>query len=152
LDYGAYDLPPLPKYLIGGALALGGFDRPGPDAAHRWYGNTSSRFEAPGALAAARVPSAVLRALGCVAGFGLGTLLRDVPTGVAASLLLMANPLYRSHSRRAMSDVPAEAFVALALWLGLWVWREALEGRLKPTRWLAAVAAGVCAGLAVLCK
>ncbi|MDR3637570.1 MAG: phospholipid carrier-dependent glycosyltransferase [Isosphaeraceae bacterium] len=152
LDYPAYDLPPLPKYLIGGALALGGYDRPGMEAARQWYRNTASRFEPPGALETARVPSAILGALGCVAVYGLGLLLRDVKTGVAASLLLMANPLYRVHARRAMSDVPAEAFVLLGLWAGLWFWREALEGRLKPATWAAAVGSGVAAGLATLCK
>jgi len=152
LEYPAYDLPPLPKYLIGSALALGGYKRPGPDAARRWYRNTSSRFESPGALDAARVPSAILGAIGCVAVYALGLQLRDVKTGVLAALLLMFNPLYGVHARRAMSDVPAEAFILVALALGLSAWRRALEGRVTPSTWSLAVNAGVSAGLAALCK
>jgi 4-amino-4-deoxy-L-arabinose transferase-like glycosyltransferase len=152
VDYPAFDLPPLPKYLMGAALWLGGYERPAMDAARRWYRNTASRAEPPGALALARVPSALLGAAGCVAVYGVGVLLRDVRTGLAAAGLLAVNPLYTAHARRAMSDVPAEAFVLLALWAGLWVWREALEGRTRAATGLAAIAAGLAAGLAVLCK
>ncbi len=48
LDYPAYDLPPLPKYMIGLALRLGGYRRPAPSAARAWYTDTSSRFDPPG--------------------------------------------------------------------------------------------------------
>src|SRR5436305_47581 len=36
-DYPAIDLPPLPKYAIGGALRAEGYPRLGPEAARRWY-------------------------------------------------------------------------------------------------------------------
>ena len=136
LEYPAYDLPPLPKYLIGGALLClqERIRRPGPLAAQRWYRNTSSRFETVASLTVARIPSVLLGALGCVAVFGLGVQLRDLPTGVLAATLLMINPLYYMHSRRAMSDVPAEAFILAALAVALWGGQRMLNGRSSWTK------------------
>ena len=47
LDYPAYDLPPLPKYLFGFSLRIAGYRRPGPVDALRWYGNTHSQSGTP---------------------------------------------------------------------------------------------------------
>ncbi len=149
LEYPAYDLPPLPKYLIGGALFLGGYPRPGRLAAQQWYFNTSSRFESRESLTVARIPSVLLGALGVVAVFGLGVQLRDVPTGVVAAAVVMFNPLYYSHARRAMSDVPAEAFILATLAVALWSWQRLLSGNpfgLKT--WCAVLLAGILGGLA----
>src|SRR5262249_44822608 len=69
------------------------------------------------------------------------------------ALLLLINPLYRLHARRAMSDVPAEALVLATLAVALWGWRQALRGRLRLVPSLAtAGATGVLGGLAVLAK
>jgi 4-amino-4-deoxy-L-arabinose transferase-like glycosyltransferase len=153
LEYPALDLPPLPKYLIGIALRIGGDRRPGRDAARRWYADTSARFETAETLARARWPSAVCGALGCVAIFGLGMLARDRRVGVVAAVLLAVNPLYRLHARRAMADVPAEALILAATAVGLWAWRATLAGRGGLAIRLAAVGgAGVLGGLAVLAK
>ena len=66
LDLMGYDLVPLPKYLIGLALRAGGYGRPGPDAALLWYNDSSTAFGPPGLLTAARIPSVLLGAAGCV--------------------------------------------------------------------------------------
>ena len=152
LEFPAYDLPPLPKYLIGAALWLADTPTPGPREAGAWYLNTSLRFDPPGALAAARVPFVAVGVLGCVAIYGLGVLLGGRPVGLLAALLLMENPLYHTHARRAMSDVPCEAFMLLALLAALWAWRQFLAGRSIPAAWIVAMLAGVAAGLALLCK
>jgi hypothetical protein len=64
----------------------------------------------------------------------------------------MANPLFRIHARRAMSDVPCESFVMLGLFFGLAGWRSLLGGGSFRVNWLGAVLAGVFAGLALLSK
>ncbi|WP_435016977.1 ArnT family glycosyltransferase [Tundrisphaera sp. TA3] len=153
LEYPGYDLPPLPKYLIGLALRLEGFPRPGPAAARAWYANTSRQFVSPEALVAARRPSVLFGAIGCVAIFALGTMSFDARVGLLAALALMANPLYRMHARRAMSDVPSEAMILATAAIGLWAWKRLLGGRSIwwPTLVLA-VGGGTCAGLAVLSK
>ncbi len=95
----------------------------------------------------------MLGALGCVAIFSLGCLLRDRRTGLLAAILLMFDPLYRLHARRAMSDVPAEALILATLALGLWAWRRSLSGRLGVFSGLTSlIGVGLLAGLAVLAK
>jgi 4-amino-4-deoxy-L-arabinose transferase-like glycosyltransferase len=152
LEYPAYDLPPLPKYLIGAALAAGGYPTPGPSAAFAWYRNTSLRFVSAEALAIARLPVVLLGVVGCAAVYGIGTLAGGRAVGVLAAVLLAVNPLYRMLARRAMSDVPCEAFMLLALFLGLWTWRRWVSGRGAGRVWAAIGAAGLCVGLALLCK
>jgi hypothetical protein len=152
LDYPAYDLPPLPKYLVGASLWLGGYPLPSPADARAWYGDTSSRFDPPGALTAARRPIVLVGALGCIALYGLGVLASGRAVGAFAALLLMVNPLYRTHARRAMSDVPCEAFMLLALFFALWTCRRVLSGRSLPAACFGATAAGVAAGLSLLSK
>lgn len=150
LEYPAIDLPPLPKYLIGLALRARGWPRPTPDQARLWYRNTHYRPVGDAALVDARWPSVVCGAVGLVALFAIGTMAAGRWAGLLASVLLMVNPLYRLHARRAMSDAPAEAFLLLALALGYWAWSGFLRGR--KSAWLAAVLAGVSAGLAVESK
>ena len=154
LDLPAYDLNPLPKYLIGLALRAGGQGRPGPAAARLWYGDTSSVFGTPSSLTVARAPSVILGALGCVAVFGLGTLVRDARVGLAAAILLALNPLYRLHAHRAMSEVSCEAFMYVAIVISAWVWKRGFGAReaLKPRHVIALIGAGIAAGLSVLSK
>jgi 4-amino-4-deoxy-L-arabinose transferase-like glycosyltransferase len=151
LDFCAYDIQPLPKYLIG--LSLRSADLPVPDAraARDWY-LSYAHFGTSATLTAARWPSVILGALGCIAIFGCGTLIKDAATGAIAAILVMLNPLYRLHAHRAMSDVPCEAFVAISLALALLAWKWAWG-----TRGLLAFAvmsgfAGMAAGLGLLCK
>ena len=152
LDYAGYDLPPLPKYLIGLSLWSVGERRPTRADTHAWYQNTSRQFVGPAALAVARRPSVLLGAVGCVAIFWLGTLLAGPWAGRVAALLLAINPLYRMHARRAMSDVPAECFLLLSLVFGMIVWRRAFRRSPWPRSWFLVLAAGMMVGLATLSK
>ncbi|MFO0951388.1 MAG: phospholipid carrier-dependent glycosyltransferase [Isosphaeraceae bacterium] len=152
LTYPAYDLPPLPKYLIGLSLSARGIKPPGPADAYAWYRNTASRFDPLGALAAARVPFVGLGVLGCLAVFGLGLLCGGRRHGAIAAVLLTFDPLYRMLARRAMSDVPCEAFVLTALVLLLWAWTRILSGRSALGSFGLALASGAAVGLALSCK
>ena len=153
LEYPGYDLPPLPKYLIGGSLRLAGLPRPPQEMMVRWYGDTSTRTGTEAMLRAGRWPSVLLGGLGCAMIYAIGLQLSSRGLGVIAAVLLVMNPLYRLHAHRAMSDVPAEALILLTLALGLWVWRR----QCAATGWgiglmVASAIVGVFGGLAVLAK
>jgi hypothetical protein len=80
-------------------------------------------------------------------------LAKDRRVGVIAALLLMANPLYRLHAHRSMSDVPCEAFLLVALGLFLWSWRRTwCRGLGVQSILLLPCLAGCSAGLSLLCK
>ena len=153
LTYAGYDLPPLPKYVIGLALRLEGYRRPGPAAMATWYRDTSRQFVSKDALVAARRPSVVFGAIGCLAIYALGTLALNRRLGLVAALFLMANPLYAMHARRARSDVMSESLLLATLAVGLWAWRRLLAGRgtAGPALGLA-VGSGMLCGLATLAK
>ncbi len=153
LDYPALDLPPLTKHLVGFSLKASGYRLPTPVAAWAWYADDHSTFGPPEMLNAARRPIVVFGAVGCVAIFAIGTLAADVWVGLLAAILLMIDPLYRMLARRAMADIPAEAFILMTVALGLWSWRGVLSGRWGWARGLAGfLAAGIMAGLATLSK
>jgi hypothetical protein len=152
LELPGYDSSPLPKYLIGLARMAGGYPRPSPADAFRWFADTSTRCDPPGALIWARRLFVFGGAIGCVAIYALGILARDRKTGLLAAFLLMINPLYCLHARRAMADVLVEAFLLTCLALLLWSWCRILAGRGGPAAWLAAALAGIAAGLAALAK
>jgi Dolichyl-phosphate-mannose-protein mannosyltransferase len=154
LHYAGYDLPPLPKYVIGLALRLEGYGRPGPAAMVAWYRDTSRQFVSRDALVAARRPSVVFGAIGCLAIYALGTLALDRRLGLLSALLLMANPLYAMHARRAMSDVTSESLLLATLAVGLWAWKRLLAD--QGSRVVSVVGlvlgSGVLGGLATLAK
>ena len=154
LSYPAYDLPPLPKYLIGSALWVGGYRVPGPAEALAWYQDTSSRSDllGGGGLTAARIPIVLVGSMGCVAVYGIGVLAAGRRVGLIAGLLIVANPLYRMLARRAMSDAPCEAFLDVALFAMLWAWKGAVSGRSQAPSLLGGTSAGIAAGLALLSK
>lgn len=153
LEYPAFDLPPLAKYLVGFSWRVAGHPRPGPMASAAWYADTNRRFETSASLVAARVPMVILGALGCVAIYAIGTRAFGRASGLVAAGLLMASPLYYLHARRAMSDVPAESCGLIALAIGLAAWSRWVSGR---GGWRAAagmaLGAGTFTGLAVLAK
>jgi 4-amino-4-deoxy-L-arabinose transferase-like glycosyltransferase len=151
LDFFAYDLQPLPKYLIGLSLRWANLPMPDAYAAQAWYRNYS-RFGTPETLTAARWPSLVLGALGCMAIFGCGTLLQSTRLGAIAAILFMLNPLYSLHAHRAMSDVPCEAFVTIALALALLSWKWAWSNHGAVACMVISCLSGLAAGLAILCK
>ncbi len=151
LDFFAYDLQPLPKYLIGLSLHCASQAMPGPEDARNWY-KKYAHFGPPATLTAARWPSLILGSLGCVALFACGTLVKDSRVGAIAAILFMVNPLYRLHAHRAMSDVPCEAFVTIALGLALLSWKWAWSARPAYACILISSLSGVAAGLALQCK
>ena len=154
LEYQAYDLPPLPKYLINLSLRVHGQARPRREWALWWYEHTlESRFVTPATLHAARLPSILMGVLGCVSVFSLGVTAGDRRIGFLAAAFLAISPLYALHARRAMADVPAEALVLATAALGLALVMKLRRGGLGAVRLLAlSVAVGGLGGLAVLAK
>ena len=144
-------MQPLPKYLIGFSLRLAHLPVPAPRDAIDWYRNYKPFGTYP-TLIVARLPFIALGALGVVAIFACGTLLKDWRVGAVAALLLTLNPLYRLHAHRAMSDTPCEAFMLAGLALFLWAWRRTWSGTIGPADFFVPCLAGVCFGLSLLCK
>jgi 4-amino-4-deoxy-L-arabinose transferase-like glycosyltransferase len=151
LEYYAYDLQPLPKYLIGLSLRLARLPMPKSADAASWYRNYKE-FGTPPTLIAARLPFIALGALGCVALYCCGALIQDSRAGIIAASLLILNPLYRLHAHRAMSDVPCEAFMLGAMALFLWSWRRTWCRGPVPLTFFLPSLAGLSAGLSLLCK
>jgi 4-amino-4-deoxy-L-arabinose transferase-like glycosyltransferase len=151
LDLFAYDVQPLPKYLIGLSLRSANLPMPGPQAAREWYRNYA-HFGSTATLVAARLPILFLGALGCIAIFGCGTLVKDSRLGAIAAVLYMINPLYSLHAHRAMSDVPCESFVSISLGLALLAWKSAWSPRPAALCIVISGLAGLAAGLALQCK
>ena len=147
-----YDLVPLPKLWINLAFRAAGIPRPSPWNAVPWYDDTSHRWGAEYELIVARLPSVVLGAVGCVAIFAIGTLLRDRQTGAIAAFLLAINPLYSLHAHRAMSEASCEAFMLIGLALALRGWKSLLTRGPIDSSLLLLPAAGCSAGLSILSK
>ncbi len=152
LDMLGYDLVPLPKLWINLAFRAAGIPRPAPWNAVAWYANTSYRWGTERDLVIARLPSIVLGAVGCVAIFAIGTMVRDQRTGAISALLLAINPLYSLHAHRAMSEAGCEAFLLIAVALGLKAWKALLSGGPNAPSLLRLIAAGGSAGLSILSK
>jgi 4-amino-4-deoxy-L-arabinose transferase-like glycosyltransferase len=152
LEFITYDLVPLPKYLINFSFRLAGISRPTREAAMHWYRDTSYNWGVTRALVTARLPSIFMGAIGCMAIFAIGAMVKDQRTGAIAALFLAVSPLYRLHAHRAMSEAPCEAFLLLALAVGMRGWRLAVAGRHRALRLPLYITAGCLAGLAILAK
>ena len=59
--------------------------------------------------------------------FAIGTILRDMVNSTIAAFLLAINPLYSLHAHRAMSEASCEAFLLVAVALGLLAWKSLLS-------------------------
>jgi 4-amino-4-deoxy-L-arabinose transferase-like glycosyltransferase len=151
LEFPAYDLQPLPKYLIGLSLRWAQLPMSAPRDAFDWYRNYKT-FGTHPTLLVARLSFIILGALGVVAIFACGTLLKDWRVGAVAAFLFTLNPLYRLHAHRAMSDTPCEAFGLVGLALFLWTGRRIWIGKIDLADFLASCLAGCCFGLSLLCK
>ena len=151
LEFPAYDLQPLPKYLIGFSLRLAQLPVPAPRNAIDWYRNYKPFGTYP-SLIVVRLPFIALGAVGVVAIFWCGTLLKDWRAGAVAALLLTLNPLYRLHAHRAMSDAPCEAFMLTGLALFLWAWRRTWCRTIGRADLLVPLLAGISFGMSLLCK
>ncbi len=152
IDGLGYDLVPLPKLWINLAFRAAGIPRPPRRDALAWYDNTAHRWGTERDLVIARLPSIVLGAVGCVAIFAIGTMVCHERTGAIAAFLLAVNPLYSLHAHRAMSEAGCEAFLLVAVALGLLAWKSLLSrGPIAPSL-LLSIAAGSSAGLSILSK
>ncbi len=145
-EYAGYDLPPLTKYLVWSGLVAGGDPRPGPAAMRAWYGDSSKRFERGDMLWHARLPIAFCGLIAVVATGRIAFRWRGMLAALAAMGMLSIHPLFRSHARRAMADIPTEmgVTVALSLFLGC------LFGSRRT--WLRAAMAGIFVGLGASSK
>lgn len=151
LEMPAFDLVPVPKYLIGLSLRAAGERRPGPEAARAWYAGYST-YGPPRVLIISRIPFVFMGAAGCVALAAIGWLAFDLRTGLLAGALLMMNPLYALHAHRAMSEAPCEAFLLAALALALAAWKWALAPLAGRWSMWGLPVAGVATALSVLSK
>lgn len=154
LHYAAYDHPPLPKYMFGLFLDLAGL--PTPTSITPWMNWIRGDFSQPSdprVLFWARVPAALFGVGGIVAVYLAGLQLHSRLTGMLAALLLLVNPLYLTHARRAMSDSFTECLVIASVAVALWGSKEIWQPRLRRGRWIVFVAAeSVLCGLAALAK
>jgi 4-amino-4-deoxy-L-arabinose transferase-like glycosyltransferase len=114
-----------------------------------WYWNAHTRYGPPETLMIARLPFLAAGMLGCVAVYACGFQIGGRAAAVIAAAMLAINPLYRLHAHRAMSDVPCEAFTIAALAGALWGARRIWSGRKGA---LPFATAGLCSGLAIVCK
>lgn len=129
-EYPAYDLPPFTKYLVWSGLVAGGDARPGPAAMRAWYQNTASRFETGDMLVHARRPIALCGMFAVIATGLLAHRWRGPSAAILAMILLTINPLFRTHARRAMADVPTEMGVVI----GLLILTASTTGRWRAVR------------------
>jgi 4-amino-4-deoxy-L-arabinose transferase-like glycosyltransferase len=143
--------PPVAKYVIGIGLDAFGKRSPVRDITSKKVSRTGEWYPRD-VLWAARVPSAVLGALGILVFFLVA---RDATTGRAAAFaagLLATSPVWLSCSRRAMVDIHGASLGLVSLWLFVAA-RNALHGGASLPRclgWFAAV--GVAVGLTVGAK
>ncbi len=154
VEYHAYDLPPFPKYVFAVAEKFMGFSLPDRRVAGRWFRNIREPLVSPEMIRVARWPVVLFGGLGVAAIYGLGTVATGNPrVGALAALLLILDPLYRLHARRAMSDVPAEAFTLATEAIALVAWCSCLAPTLRVYRLFGLfLLTGVCLGLATLSK
>ncbi|MFM1802896.1 MAG: hypothetical protein RJA81_2248 [Planctomycetota bacterium] len=114
-EYPAYDLPPFTKYLVWAGFVFNGDPRPGPAAMRAWYQDTSKRFVSDDVLQHARLPVTLCGVVCVIATGFLANRWKGIWAGLLAMSMLVVNPLFRTHSRRAMADIPTEMGVVLAL-------------------------------------
>ena len=127
LEPEAVDLQPLPKYLIGLAFRVAGLPMPVPVDARNWYFPLLRRNRSPvwggkATLIAARLTVIPLGALGCLALFGSGVLVKNAGggTGCRAAHDQPAVRVARSSCdvRRAVRGVHARGAGGLAVHVG----------------------------------
>ncbi len=155
IEYPGIDLPPLAKYSIGLAVSIGGERFLTKGDARRWYLSPGTfQPETAAMLYAGRWSSVVFGVLGVASLYAIGVMASGrISVGLGSAFLLIANPLFRMHARRAMADAPVEGLMLLSLALGLWFWKRAIEAEgIAFGRLSLAALAGVVSGLAVAAK
>ncbi len=137
------------KYLIGLGWHVGGFTLADINEQWDWgasweYNTTTNHAPSPALLQVARIPSALLLALGVPVMFALGWLTGGRWAAVTASLLYALHPALLINGRRAMMEGSLTFFSLLTVLAGAW-W-------VKRRGWNAALALGIAAGLTVASK
>jgi 4-amino-4-deoxy-L-arabinose transferase-like glycosyltransferase len=92
----------------------------------------------------ARWPSLIMACLALVAIYELGRILVDTPTGLIAACVGGTNLLFLKYARQASYDLHLTTWV---LWTNVF-----LAGAITTRRRAALPAAGLCLGLAIMCK
>lgn len=135
--------PPVGSIVMGIGLMVQGR---GPDTNLAWDFRRGNAFNVEGGMfptdadwQAGRRTNNVLGALAVVAVFFIVTNLTNAAGGIAASLLLIANPLQSWHNRLALADTTLTLTLALLL--------LTLVHLMRRPRWSLALLAGVLVGL-----
>ncbi|MGC4106368.1 MAG: glycosyltransferase family 39 protein [Thermomicrobiales bacterium] len=135
--------PPVGSYVMGIGLMLQGL---GPDTNLAWdfrrggdFNRDNGMFPTDADMQAGRRTNNVLGALAVVTVFLVVTNLTNAVGGVAAALLLVANPLQSWHNRLALADTTMTLTLALLL--------LTLVHLMRRPRWGLALLAGVLVGL-----
>ena len=135
--------PPVGSYVMGIGLLLQGR---GPETNLAWDFRRSSAFNTDNGMfpleadrQAGRRTNNVLGALAVVAVFYVVTNLSNAAGGIAAGLLLIANPLQTWHNRLALADTTLTLTLALLALV--------LVHLMRRPRWSLAILAGVLVGL-----
>lgn len=155
------------KYLIGLAWHLGGFTVDDINEQWDWggdwnYNQQNNHAPSEALLMVARIPSTLLLTAGMFVMFALGWQLGGRPVAYLAALFYAFNPVLLLNGRRAVMEGSFIAFSLLTVLAGVW-WLQVTqpsppttlpqgEGGRRFKSWLAAVALGLSAGLALASK
>ena len=148
---------PLNKDLIGLTWLLSGrtiADLPGIFA---WemslsWNQTQGNVPSTNDLNSARLPSALLTAIGVVLIFAVGLRIGGRKAAYPAALLYTINPVILLNGRRAMMEGGLIACTLLLILVALWLTDIANSGEKSPRLWMRWALLGVCAGLVVVAK
>lgn len=141
------------KYAIGLAWHLAGFSEDDLNEQWDWgadwhYNQTTGHAPSPELLNAARIPSALMLALGVLPMYGLGAQIGGRATGLLAALLYALHPALLLNGRRAMMEGALTLFSLLTV-LAAVIYARAASLR---ARWGWSAALGLCAGMALASK
>lgn len=155
LRYPAYDHQPLTKYLITLGLHIGGVEV--ASDLRMWLKWLTGQYPRVGERSVelywSRVPVVVMGTITCLIMFAIGTAFGGRWAGAGTALLIAWNPLFRTLSRRAMRDVPAECLVLLSVGIALWMWPKLFTKNGDWKKWVVfSVLEGIVIGLAVMTR
>ncbi|MDL1899608.1 phospholipid carrier-dependent glycosyltransferase [Anaerolineae bacterium CFX9] len=144
------------KNLIGLMWHLAGFSRADLNEQWDWgadwdYNTANNHKPGDALLQLARLPSAVMLALGAVVIFALGRWISGTPAAMMATVYYTLNPALLLNGRRAMMEGGLILFSLLALFAGVWWLRAVTKGDRRASI-AAAALLGISAGLALAAK
>ena len=139
----------LTKYLIGFSWHLNGYTTAQINEQWDWgadwhYNQTTGHAPDDRLLMLGRWPSALMLAAGVVVLFGIGWMLGGRGVAYVACLYYALNPALLLNGRRAMFEGGLVLFSLLTVLVAIWL--------LRRRSWRAAIALGLCSGLALAAK